>query len=284
MAKQIIRMCNSSNLSVVYCIYDEIESIAKIKKSILDRQGIIARIIKKESMDEKVETCDLILFGRNEFDVNKTKTKAVAMQYLPALLEYYLIVYKIIQPTFDIQPFMSVTTDKYINLKSVEDIRKKSGDGIDEYVCTCLASDLGVSKSDIDVHISFTEYGMNSILMARLYSKLAEEYGDMLEPADVIEAKSAKQIIELLKEKKTKEEKNSEERKQIVEEDSNNKQEIFTTSSGNEYEITIEGEGTPLVFLTALAFLPNIWKYQKNYWKHKYKMIFICGLFIGGIG
>ena len=276
MAKQIIRMCNSSNLSVVYCIYDEIESIAKIKKSILDRQGIVARIIKKESMDEKVETCDLILFGRNEFDVNKTKTKAVAMQYLPALLEYYLIVYKIIQPTFDIQPFMSVTTDKYINLKSVEDIRKKSGDGIDEYVCTCLASDLGVSKSDIDVHISFTEYGMNSILMARLYSKLAEEYGDMLEPADVIEAKSAKQIIELLKEKKTKEEKNSEERKQIVEEDSNNKQEIFTTSSGNEYEITIEGEGTPLVFLTALAFLPNIWKYQKNYWKHKYKMIFIC--------
>ena len=213
-----------------------------------------------------------------EFTMKDTKADAMYIRYLPALLEYYLITYQIIQPTLDIQPFLSITPDKHLIIQTAEDLQKENIDSIDEDVRMYMASELGVSKTDIDVHISLAEYGMNSIMMARLYSHLVENYGDIVNPADVLEAKDANQIIELLK-AKTRHGENTEEEKILSKSEVYGNETVenyFTTSRGNVYEVTVEGEGEPLFILTALAFIPNVWKYQKEHWKHKYKMIFLC--------
>lgn len=277
-AKQLAEMCRQYNLSVVYYLYDEIESIAKTKKELMAKQGIIADIITKESREELGKVADFILVGRKEFTIKDTKTDAMYIRYIPALLEYYLIAYQIIHPTLDIQPFFSITADKHLIIKKAENLQKENIDSIDEDVRTCLAKELGVSKLNIDVHISLDEYGMNSILMARLYSQLVENYGDIINPVDVLEAKNANQIIELLK-AKTRHDNNTEEKKISSKSEVYENETVenhFTTSRGNVYEVTVEGEGEPLFILTALAFMPNVWKYQREHWQHKYKMIFLC--------
>lgn len=264
-------MCKQNNIPVKYYIYDEIENIARIKKDIIDGQGVISEILTYESREEKALKTDIFLTGRNNLEIKNTISGAINISYIPALVEYYLIVYKIIQPTFNMSPFFSLADDKHLIISSVEDQHKKSSDAIDEFVCTCLASDLGVSKLDIDVNINFAEYGMSSIYLARLYSQIVEKYGEVLEPIDVIEAKNAKQIIEVLKGTQRQKETNKEAGIPL-----NENRDLFTASSGNTYELNIEGEGEPLMFLTALAFLPDIWKYQKEYWQEKYRMIFLC--------
>lgn len=277
-AERLVEMCKQYNLSVVFYLYDEIGSIAKIKKELLAKQGVIADIITKESREELGKAVDFILAGRMEFTMKDTKADAMYIRYLPALLEYYLITYQIIQPTLDIQPFLSITPDKHLIIQTAEDLQKENIDSIDEDVRMYMASELGVSKTDIDVHISLAEYGMNSILMARFYSHLVENYGDIVNPADVLEAKDANQIIELLK-AKTRHGENTEEEKILSKSEVYGNETVenyFTTSRGNVYEVTVEGEGEPLFILTALAFIPNVWKYQKEHWKHKYKMIFLC--------
>lgn len=277
-AKQLIEMCRQYNLSVVYYLYDEIESIAKVKKELLEKQGVIAELITKESREELGRVADFILAGRTAFKLNDTKADAIYIRYTPALLEYFLIAYQIMQPTLDIQPFISTAPDKHLIIQTAEDLQRENIDSIEEEVCSCLARELGVSKTDIDVHINLAEYGMNSILMARLYSYLVEKYGDIVKPVEVLQAKNASQIIELLKSENKHEDctKEQETISTFATLKNETVESFFTTSRGNVYEVTVEGEGEALCILTALAFTPKVWKYQKEHWQHKYKMIFLC--------
>lgn len=277
-AKQLVKMCRQYNLSIVYYLYDEIESISKAKKELLAKQGVIAELLKKESREELGRTADFILAGRTEFMLKDTKADAVFIRYIPALSEYFFIAYQIMQPTLDLQPFLSTAPDRHLIIQTAKELQKDNSDSIEEDVCTCLARELGASKTDIDVHINLVEYGMNSILMARLYSQLVEKYGDIVKPVDVIEAKNASQIIELMKAKIRHEE--CTEEKEIISKSADLENEtlenLFVTSRGNVYEVTVEGDGEPLCILTALAFIPEVWKYQKEHWRNKFKMIFLC--------
>lgn len=272
--RQILTLCEANNISVKYYLYDSISYIAATKKELLEELGVGVELISEEQLLQMQAEADFILTGRRtELSAATNNEEAMCIRYIPALTEYFLILYQIMGEPLDSKQFLSIPTDQLLVIKSAKVLGKRSESTIADDVLKYIAKELGVLESDLDIHVDLKEYGLNSILMARLYTQLVEKFGDSLEPRDVLQSENASQIIESI-EAKLQDRKTTEVEKTLEKTESKALDNYFVASSGNMYEYTIEGDGEPLLVLTALAFTPEIWKYQKEAWMQKYKMIF----------
>ncbi len=274
--RQMLTLCESNNITVKYYLYDSISYVSNVKKELLEELGIDVELISEAQLSQIEVDADFILTGRREklsVAINKENANAMCIRYIPALTEYFLILYQIMGEPLDSKQFLSIPTDQLLTIESVKGLGQRSESTIADDVLKYIARELGVQESDLDIQGDLKEYGLNSILMARLYTQLVEKYGDTIEPSDVLQAENAGDIINSI-EIKLQNKETTEVVKIVEKTESKTMENCFVASSGNTYEYTIEGDGEPLLVLTALAFTPEIWKYQKEAWMQKYKMIF----------
>jgi len=266
----LIEICRDQNLKVVYYLVEEIPCIRKVKERILDELGINSINIAKEDV-ETIAGVHVVINGRKNSPQHLYDSDTIYINSLPAIKDYYIILYQLMKDQFGIETIINTPEKNFIEISGKEDISKKSNT-VADYVLDIITKELGVSKSNIELEVELSEYGMNSILMARLYTKLADKYGEKIEPKDILQIKCTKDIILNIENKLrgVSELKETQELRIFVPAASEC---IFTARSGNKYEYSVDGEGEPLLILTALAFTPGIWAYQKEKLRDKYKII-----------
>lgn len=265
----LIEICRKNKLTVEYYLAEDIPYIRKMKERVLSELGVDAINITREQA-EAVTGFHVVVNGRKDRLCPTSGSDVVCISSFPAIKEYYIILYKLMKDPFDVETVLKTVSENLIEIVDSESI-SGAEKGVADYVLDIITKELGVSKSNIELEVELSDYGMNSILMARMYTQLVDEYGEKIEPKDILQSKCTKDIIlnienKLYGERKTVEKQETE----IL--DVATEGRIFTGSSGNSYEYTVEGEGEPLIILTALAFIPEIWEHQKKMLGNKYKM------------
>lgn len=266
----ILDICRKKQITTEFYLIEDISDIRRMKESILREKQVKVISISREEA-ESMTDIQLVIQGRKNSSYSGENT--LCIKSLPAIKEYYAILYLLMKDSFAVDDILDKEATDIANVIISKNEEVKETLDVTNQVLKMIAKELGVDKSNIELDVELIEYGMNSILMARLYTQLVDRYGSGIEPKEILQSRSVKALVDMIENKQHTENGTLVKVCEVLSDSVEIKRNGFTASSGNYYEYTIDGEGEPLLILTALAFAPTIWEYQKESFRNHYKMI-----------